>query len=148
MPPNGQAPPPPPLLGQVIGPWRQIANDFPPPYFNVFGEGVVFRRVANLEVSLRNCVSICLKYPHACIQMGVVEEGRGGAVRSTHTELSTRKKKQLILNDMEQLHYMLTVSLISIPCQICYWTYVLPLCEKTEELYNQMSLVWCISAFS
>ena len=41
---------------------------------------------------------------------------------------------------------MLTESLISIPCQICYWNSVGPLCEGTEELYNRMSVVWCISA--
>ena len=66
-----------------------------------------------------------------------------------HTELSTRKKKrkkQPMLNDMGQLHYMLTESVISIPCQTCYWTSVGPLCEWTEELYKQMSVVWCISA--
>ena len=41
---------------------------------------------------------------------------------------------------------MLTESLISIPCQICYWTSVGPLHEGTEELYNRMSVVWCILA--
>ena len=65
-----------------------------------------------------------------------------------HIELTTRKKKQPILNDMGQLHYMLTQSVISIPCQICYWTSVGPLCERTEELYNRMSVVWCISALA
>ena len=71
----------------------------------------------------------------------------GGGLRwGAHTELSTRKKKQPILNDMGQVHYMLTQSVISIPCQIFYWTSVGPLCDKTEELYNQMSVVCCISA--
>ena len=51
-----------------------------------------------------------------------------------HTELSTRKKKEPILNDMGQLHYMLTESVIRILCQICYWTSVGPLCERIEEL--------------
>ena len=46
------------------------------------------------------------------------------------------------------VHYMFTEleSVISIPCQICCWTSVGPLFEGTEELYNQMSVVWCISA--
>ena len=46
---------------------------------------------------------------------------------------------------MGQLHYMLTESVISIPCQICSWTSVGPFCEGIEELYSQMSVVWCIS---
>ena len=54
--------PPPPLLGHLIGPWRQIANHFHPPYCNVLGEGDVSRQqlggVANLQAFLRNCVSI------------------------------------------------------------------------------------------
>ena len=99
--------PPPPLLGHLIGPGRQIANHFPPAH---------------------------------C-------KGGGGVRWGAHKELSTRKKKQPILNDMGQLHYMLAESVISVPCQICYWTSVGQLCEKTEELYNRMSVVWCISAF-
>ena len=66
-------------------------------------------------------MQICLKYPHICIQMGVVEEGGGGAVKSTH-RAQHPEKKQPILHDIGYLHYMLTESVISIPCQICYWT--------------------------
>ena len=89
-------------------------------------------------------MQICLKYPHICIQMGVVEEG--GVLQGAHTELSTRQKKQPIVNDMGQLHYTLTESVISILCHICYWTSLGPLCENIEELYNRISVVWCISA--
>ena len=41
---------------------------------------------------------------------------------------------------------MLAESVIIIPCQICYWTCVELLCTGTEELYNLMSVVSCISA--
>ena len=86
-----------------------------------------------------------LKYPHICIQMGVVEVGGGGGKEHTQS-CAPGEKNQRILNDMGQLHYMLTESVISIPCPICYWTSVGPLCEKTEELYNRILAVWCISA--
>ena len=56
--------------------------------------------------------------------------------KGAQTELSTLKKKQNILNDMGQLHYMLTKSVFSILCEICYRTSVGPLCERTEELHN------------
>ena len=45
------------------------------------------------------------------------------------------------------VHYMLTESVISIPCQICCWISMGPLCEGTEDLYNRMLVVWCMSAF-
>ena len=73
-------------------------------------------------------------------------EDAQGVWSAAHAQLSNRKKKQRIVNDMGQLHYMLTESVIIIPCQICYRTAVGPLCEGTEESYNRMLAVWCISA--
>ena len=50
------------------------------------------------------------------------------------------------LNDMGQLHYVSPESVITIACQMCYWTSVEPFCEEPKELYNRLSVVWCTSA--
>ena len=51
-----------------------------------WGRGALFGGVPNVQCPQVVAVlgmQICLKYPHICIQMGVVEEG-GGVVGSTH----------------------------------------------------------------